>query len=30
MTVFWTQEALEKLREIEEFIGMDNPERANN
>ena len=28
MTVIWTQEALEKLREIEEFIGMANPERA--
>ena len=28
MTVIWTKEALEKLFEIEEFIGMDNPERA--
>ena len=28
MTVIWTREALEKLNEIEEFIGTDNPERA--
>ena len=28
MTVIWTKEALEKLSEIEEFIAMDNPERA--
>ena len=28
MTVIWTREALEKLYEIEEFIGTDNPERV--
>ena len=28
MTVIWTREAVEKLNEIEEFIGTDNPERA--
>jgi addiction module RelE/StbE family toxin len=28
MTVIWTREALEKLSEIETFIGTDNPERA--
>jgi toxin ParE1/3/4 len=28
MTVIWTREALEKLNEIEEFIGADSPERA--
>lgn len=28
MTVIWTREALEKLNEIEEFIGTDNSERA--
>ena len=28
MTVIWTREALEKLNEIEEFIGTDDPERA--
>ena len=28
MTVIWTREALEKLSEIEEFIGTDSPERA--
>ncbi len=28
MTVIWTREALEKLYEIEEFIGTDNSERA--
>ena len=28
MTVIWTREALGKLNEIEEFIGTDNPERA--
>ena len=28
MTVIWTREALEKLNEIEEFIGTDSPKRA--
>ena len=28
MIVIWAREALEKLSEIEEFIGTDNPERA--
>ncbi|OQX95259.1 plasmid stabilization protein [candidate division KSB1 bacterium 4572_119] len=28
MTVLWTREALEKLSEIEEFIGTDSPRRA--
>ena len=28
MTVIWTREALEKLSEIEEFIGTDSPKRA--
>ena len=28
MTVIWTRESLEKLSEIEEFIGTDNPKRA--
>ena len=28
MTVIWTREALEKLSEIETFIGTDSPERT--
>ena len=28
MTIIWTREALEKLSEIEGFIGRDSPERA--
>jgi addiction module RelE/StbE family toxin len=28
MTVIWTREALEKLIEIERFIGTNNPKRA--
>ncbi len=28
MTLIWTKEALERLNEIEEFIGSNNPERA--
>ena len=28
MTVIWTEESLEKLSAIEEFIGTDSPERA--
>ncbi len=28
MKVVWTKEALERLNEIEEFIGINNPKRA--
>ncbi len=28
MNLIWSKEALERLSEIEEFIGRDNPERA--
>jgi len=28
MTLIWTEESLEKLSAIEEFIGTDSPERA--
>ena len=30
MKLFWTQEALRRLEEIEEYIAMDNPDAAVN